>query len=57
MQKLIYRDFPGGPMVKNLPSNAGDMDLISVQHMPVLWLSESGEKEGITLAFGFLSGK
>jgi len=31
MQKLIYRDFPGGPVVKNLPSNAGDMDLISVQ--------------------------
>ena len=20
-----YRDFPGGPVVKNLPSNAGDM--------------------------------
>ena len=21
----LYRDFPGGPVVKNLPSNAGDV--------------------------------
>ena len=24
----ILRDFPGGPVVKNLPSNAGDVGLI-----------------------------
>ena len=24
----IYRDFPGGAVVKNLPANAGDMGLI-----------------------------
>ena len=23
------RDFPGGPMVKSLPANAGDMGLVS----------------------------
>ena len=26
--KNCYVDFPGGPMVKNSPANAGDMDLI-----------------------------
>ena len=34
------RDFPGGPGVKNLPANAGDMGLISSPgrlHMP--WAS------------------
>ena len=25
---LLFQDFPGGPMVKNLPCNAGDLDLI-----------------------------
>ena len=25
----LRRDFPGGPVVKNLPSNGGDVDLIS----------------------------
>ena len=35
--KLIYRDVSGGPVVKNLPSNAGDVGLIpglgiSIQH-------------------------
>ena len=25
------RDFPGGPVVKNLPSNAGNVDLIPGQ--------------------------
>ena len=25
------RDFPGGPVVKNLPSNAGDVDSIPAQ--------------------------
>ena len=31
------RDFPGGPVVKNLPSNAGDMGSIPVwgTKMPV----------------------
>ena len=27
-QDLVSRDFPGGPVVKNLPSNAGDMGSI-----------------------------
>ena len=27
-QKTTNREFPGGPVVKNLPSNAGDMDSI-----------------------------
>ena len=27
-QKCPFRDFPGGPVVKNLPSNAGDAGLI-----------------------------
>ena len=27
--KNVCRDFPGGPVVKNLPSNAGDMGSIS----------------------------
>ena len=27
-QKIKNRDFPGGPVVKNLPSNAGDAGLI-----------------------------
>ena len=30
-QGLTYRDFPGGPVVKNLPSNAGDVGSISGQ--------------------------
>ena len=25
-KKKKHRDFPGGPVVKNLPSNAGDVD-------------------------------
>ena len=27
-EKTTHRDFPGGPVVKNLPSNAGDVGLI-----------------------------
>ena len=27
-KKNVMRDFPGGPVVKNRPSNAGDMGLI-----------------------------
>ena len=30
-QKEKDRDFPSGPVVKNLPSNAGDVDLIPGQ--------------------------
>ena len=26
---MVNRDFPGGPVVKNPPSNAGDVGLIS----------------------------
>ena len=26
--KMLKRDLPGGPVVKNLPANAGDVDLI-----------------------------
>ena len=29
--KLTWRDFPSGPVVKNPPSNAGDMDFIPGQ--------------------------
>ena len=25
---MLKRDLPGGPVVKNLPANAGDVDLI-----------------------------
>ena len=28
MQKMGWEDFPGVPVVKNLPTNAGDMALI-----------------------------
>ena len=28
---MLSRDFPGGPVVKNPPSNAGDVGLISGQ--------------------------
>ena len=29
-KKIFFRDFPGGPVVKSLPSSAGDMDSILV---------------------------
>ena len=35
--RIPYRDFPGGPVVKNPPSNAGDMGSIpglGRSHMP-----------------------
>ena len=35
--KIIFSDFPGGPVVKNLPANAGDTGSISGLgkfHMP-----------------------
>ena len=31
MTKIRNRDFPGGPMVKNLPSSAGDVGSIPGQ--------------------------
>ena len=31
LKKLNFRDFPSCPVVKNLPSNAGDEDLIPGQ--------------------------
>ena len=37
MEEDIARGFPGGPVVKNLPANAGDMGLIpglGRSHMP-----------------------
>ena len=30
-QKQLLRDFPGGPVVKNLPTNVGDEGLIPGQ--------------------------
>ena len=29
LKKMVNRDFPGGPVVKNMPCNAGDIVLIS----------------------------
>ena len=31
LKKVVYQDFPHGPMVKNLPSNVGDSGLIPSQ--------------------------
>ena len=31
LKDIIFGDFPGGPVVKNLPSNAGDTGSISGQ--------------------------
>ena len=34
---IKYRDFPGGPVVKNLPANVGDTGSIpgrGISHMP-----------------------
>ena len=31
----MYRDFPGGPVVENLPSNAGDPSLIPGQETKI----------------------
>ena len=36
MHKVVYyRNFPGGPVVRNLPCNAGDMGLIPSQRTEV----------------------
>ena len=36
---MLYWDFPGGPLVKNLPSNAGDTSLMPGQgtKIPHAW--------------------
>ena len=42
LAKNNLEDFPGGPMVKNLPANAGNTDLIPALerfHMPMRHLS------------------
>ena len=36
LQKEVYRDFPGGPVVKNPPSNAGDAGSIPGQETKIL---------------------
>ena len=38
---MFYWDFPGGPLVKDLPSNAGDTGLMPDQHRnpPIQWVS------------------
>ena len=33
--RTMHRDFPGGPVVKNLPSNAGDVGSISGQETKI----------------------
>ena len=35
MPKDLPGDFPGGPVIKNLPSNAGDMGLIPGQRTKI----------------------
>ena len=35
--RIYHRDFPGGPVVKNLPSNAGDVGLILDQGTKIPW--------------------
>ena len=34
-EKELWRDFPSGPVVKTLPSNAGGMDLVPGQGIKV----------------------
>ena len=33
-QRIHTRDFPGGPVVKNLPASAGDMGSIPAREIP-----------------------
>ena len=35
LKKIIVRDFPGGPVVKTLPSNAGGQGSISGQGVKI----------------------
>ena len=37
LYRIYHRDFPGGPVVKNLPSNAGDVGLILDQGTKISW--------------------
>ena len=37
MSKINERSFPGGPVVKNPPSNAGDPDLIPGRGTKILY--------------------
>ena len=44
---FVFRDFPGGPVVKTLPSNAGDVSLIlgwgaKIPH--AMWCSQKKKK-------------
>ena len=56
-RKSSGRDFPGGPVVKTLPSNAWDMNLISAKPMAphsstrawkITWTEEPGRLESDT---------
>ena len=35
-EKELWRDFPSGPVVKTLPSNAGGMDLVLGKRIKIL---------------------
>ena len=37
---MLHRDFPGGPVVKNLPCNSGDIGSISGQGAKILHATE-----------------
>ena len=43
--KQTNRDFPGGPVVKNLPYNAGDTGSIPGQGTKILHAAQRGRKE------------
>ena len=45
MQRSQTLDFPGGPMVKTLPSNAGDMGLIPDWGTKILHATWCGQKK------------
>ena len=45
MQRIQTLDFPGGPMVKTLPSNAGDMGLIPDWGTKILHATWCGQKK------------
>ena len=55
MIKLVkYRDFPDGPVVKNLPCNAGDVGLIPGQgtKIPHAWNQLSPHASSQPVGFG-----
>ena len=43
-EKGLWRDFPSGPVVKTLPSNAGGMDLVPGQQIKVPHPTECNRK-------------